>query len=50
MRKTFTSGLFAEYIVGLKAEARDHKRGISAKPMENDNGMTRAQEVGTAML
>lgn len=50
VRKTFTSGLFAEYIVGLKAEARDHKRGISDKPMENDNGMTRAQEVGAAML
>lgn len=50
VRKTFTSGLFAEYIVGLRAEAGDHKRGISDKPMENDNGMTRAQEVGTTML
>lgn len=49
MRKTFISGLFAGYIVGLRAKAGDHKRGISDKPMENDDGMSRAQEVGIAM-
>lgn len=50
MRKTSTSGLFAGYIVGLRAEAGDHKRGFSDKPMENDDGRIKAQEVGTAML
>lgn len=50
MRRTSTSGLIAGYIVGLWVEAGDHKRGFSDKPMDNDDGRTRAQEVGTAML